>query len=159
MPKACRHLALLAAIATLASAADRKSWNQIRYIGGTVPIKASPYDWNTTLALSANPDAIVVTIAPASVFSGHQQTLRLKPSAISAVIGPGAWQRVADVQGAQLPPKPRTLFGLLRNGPLLAILYQGDDGKPGAILLESPFTSQIADLLERVMGKPVEFTR
>src|ERR1022692_603151 len=79
MRRGFRYLLVLAAIGALCSAAERKSWNKVQYIGGTLPIKASPYDWTTTVTITSNPDSVVVVIAPASVF-GHQQTVRLKPS-------------------------------------------------------------------------------
>jgi hypothetical protein len=160
MPKAVRYLAVLIAMGAVCAAAERRSWNQVRYVGGTVSIKASPYDWNTTVAVTEKPPMLTITIAPASVFSGRQQTLRLAPSRITrAVWGPGAWQRVADVPGVQLPPKPRTLFGLLRRSDYLGILYQGDDGKPRALLFETYFAYAIADALEAMTGKPAEFVK
>ena len=149
----------MAAIGSLCSAAERKSWTKIRYVGGTIPTKSSPYDWNTTLTITSNPDTIVLVIVPSSVFA-HQQTVRLKPSQITSVVaGPGAWQRVADVAGAQLPSKRPTLFGLLLNYSFLAILYEGDDGKPAAVLLDSFFLSQVSRVLEVMTGKPTEYTK
>jgi hypothetical protein len=153
-------LLVVAAIGALCSAGERKSWNKVRYVGGTLPIKASPYDWNTTVTVTSNPDTVVVVIAPSSVF-GHQQTLRLKPSQITSVVsGAGAWERVAEVAGAQLPSKPPTLFGLLLDPyAFMAILYQGDDGKPGAILLDSYVLYQIGRVLEAMTGKPLEYAK
>jgi hypothetical protein len=160
MPRAFRYLLVIAAIAALCSAAERRAWNKVQYIGGTLPIKTSPYDWNTTVTISSNPDTVLLVIAPASVF-GHQQTVRLKPSQITAVVcGSGAWQRVADVGGAQLPSKRPTLFGLLLDYSLVAILYQSDDGKPAAILLNAPFDSSgIGRILEAVTGRPTEYAK
>jgi hypothetical protein len=160
MPGAFRYLAMLVAIGALAPAAERRSWNHVRYIGGTVSIKASPYDWNTTVTLTTNPETIVLAISPGSVFGGHQQTLRIKGPALTAVVcGPGAWQRVADVPGAQLPAKPHTLFGLLERDLFLGILYQGDDGKPCAVLLDSYLSVLIAKAIETVTGKTVEYVK
>src|SRR5215471_2630072 len=97
--------------------ADRKSWNKVRYVGGTVGIKTSPYDWNTTISVTVNPDTIVISIAPAKMFSA-QQTVRIKPSQIDALLfGPGAWKRVAELSGAQMPSKTPGLFGLLEHRP------------------------------------------
>jgi len=160
MPKALRYLLVLAAIAALCSAAERRAWNKVQYIGGTLPIKTSPYDWNTTVTIGSNPDTITLVIAPASVF-GHQQNVRLKPSQITAVVcSPRAWQRVADVSGSQLPSKRPTLFGMLLDYSLVAILYQTDDGKPAAILLNAPFDSSgIGRILEAVTGKPTEYSK
>ncbi len=160
MRKALRCLLVIAAIGSLCFAADRKSWKRVQYVGGTIPIKASPYDWNTTVTITSNPDTVVLVIAPESVF-GHQQTVRLKPSQITSVIcGPGAWQRVADVSGVHLPSKRPALFGLLLNFAFVGILYQGDDGKPAAILLNSPYVSgQIGRILEALTGKPTEYAK
>ena len=159
MRRALRYFLVIAAMGSLCFAAERKSWNKVRYVGGTNPIKASPYDWNTTVTITSNPDTVVLVIAPASVF-GHQQTLRLKPSQITSVVsGPGAWQRVADVSGAQLPSKPPTLFGLLLDHAFMAILYQSDDGKPAAILLDSYVAGQIGRVLEALIGKPLEYAK
>lgn len=159
MRRALRYLLLIAAIGSLCSATERKSWNKVRYVGGTIPIKASPYDWNTTLTITSNPDTLELVIAPASVF-GHRQTVRLKPSQItSLILGPGAWQRIAEVSGAQLPPKPPTLFGLLLDHAFMGIIYQGEDGKPAAILLDSYAVGQIARVLEAMTGRPTEFAK
>jgi hypothetical protein len=160
MPRAFGYLLAIAAIGALCSAAERRSWNKVQYIGGTIPIKTSPYDWNTTVTITSNPDSVVLVIAPASL-SGHRQTVRLKPSQIAAVVsGPGAWQRVADVRGAQLPSKRPTLFGLLLEYPLAGILFQSDDGKPAAVLLNAPSDSSgILRALEIVTGKPTEYAK
>ncbi|MGB9457869.1 MAG: hypothetical protein WCB12_17605 [Bryobacteraceae bacterium] len=151
---------MVTAIGALCSAAERKSWNKVQYIGGTLPIKTSPYDWNTTVTITSNPDSVVLTIAPSSVF-GHQQTVRIKPSQITAVVsGPGAWQRVADVSGSHLPSKRPTLFGLLLDYAFIGILYQNDDGKPAAILLNSVYaSSQIGRVLEALTGKPLVYAK
>jgi hypothetical protein len=84
--------------------------------------------------------------------------VRLKPSQITAVIcGSRAWQRVADVAGSQLPSKRPTLFGLLLDYSLVGILYQSDDGKPAAILLNALDSSSIGRILEAVTGRPTEY--
>jgi hypothetical protein len=156
MRRALGYFLLMAAIGSLCSAEERKSWNKVRYVGGTVPIKASPYDWNTILTITSNPDTVELVIAPSSVF-GRQQIVRLKPSQITSVVaGPGAWDRVAGVGGAQLPSKPPTLFGLLLDHSFLGILYQDVDGKPAAVLLESLSLGQIGRVLEALTGKPME---
>ena len=149
----------MAVIAAASQAAERKSWSKVRYVGGTIEVKASPYDWNTVLTITSKPDEVALSIAPASVF-GHRQTVRLKPSQITSVVsGPGAWQRVADVPGAELPSKPPALFGLLLNHAFLGILYRGDDGKAASMLLDSPYSAQILRLLEAVTGKPLEYVK
>ncbi|MFZ0937290.1 MAG: hypothetical protein WB579_08170 [Bryobacteraceae bacterium] len=150
----------MTAIGLLTSAAERRSWNKVQYIGGTLPIKTSPYDWNTTVTITSNPDRVVLTIAPSSVF-GHQLTERVKPSQITAVVsGPGAWQRVADVSGAHLPSKRPTLFGMLLDYAFVGIIYRRDDDKPAAVLLNSVTASaQICRILEALTGKPTEYAK
>jgi hypothetical protein len=136
------------------SSAERKSWNQIRYVGGTVPIKTSRYDWNTTLTVTA--DAIVVEIAPATVFAARK-TVRIKPSQIvSLSANEAAWQHVAAVDGAQLPAKHPTLFGILADFEFLGLVYETDDGKRAAMLLDSNLSGPILQVLTKVTGKPIE---
>jgi hypothetical protein len=125
-------------------------------VGGTVPIKTSRYDWNTTLTVSLNPDSIVFAIAPAKAFA-TLQTVRIKPSQVSSLIfGPTAWRRVAEVAGAQLPSKTPTLFGLMEYHSFLGIVYRGDDGKPAAILLDTYSSWQILSVLKELTGKEIE---
>jgi hypothetical protein len=134
--------------------AERKSWSKVRYVGGTIPVKASRYDWNTTL--TANKDSIVVVIAPAVVFT-PQQTVRIKPSQVTSLsFGETAWRRVGEVNGAQLPTKAPALFGLLGDRGFFGIVYQTDDGKPAAILLDSLFTWRILGALKELTGKTIE---
>ena len=143
MRRALAYFLVAAAMGGISPAAERKSWNRIQYVGGTPPMKADSYDWDTTVTIRSNPDAMELSVAPSSVF-GHPQTFRLKASQITGVVyGPGAWQQAADVPGVQLPAKPHGLFGLLNRRYMLisklytfvAILYDGDNGKPAAILL------------------------
>jgi len=95
MRRALTYLVVAAALCTQGIAAEHKTWNRIRYVGGTIPVKASPYDWNTTLTVTANPDMIILSIAPSSVFA-HKQTVRIQPSQVSSLLnGSGAWERVA----------------------------------------------------------------
>lgn len=119
-------------------------------------MKTSAYDWNTTLTVSVNPDSIVLEIAPASVFSA-KQTVRMKPSQVTSLsAGRAAWRRVAEVSGAQLPAKPPTLFGILMDFGFLGIVYQTDDGKSAAILLDSYFSWQMLRVLKAATGKEIE---
>jgi hypothetical protein len=159
MRRALQVVFVLAAIGAICSAAERKSWNRVRYVGGTIAIRASPYDWNTTVTVTANPGTITLVIAPASVF-GHGQTVRFQASQIAAVLsGPGAWQRVAEVAGAEMPSKPPTLFGMLQRHAFLGILYRGDDGKPAAVLLDTFLSFQISRYIEALTGKPTEYVK
>jgi hypothetical protein len=148
---------VIVAVCTPVSGAERKSWSKIRYVGGTIPVKASRYDWNTTLTVSLNPDSIVLAIAPAKAFA-TLQTVRIKPSQISSLsIGPAAWRRVGEIGGAQLPSKTPSLFGFMDHPGYLGIVYRGDDGKPAAILLDTPFFSwNILSVLRELTGMEIE---
>jgi hypothetical protein len=136
--------------------ADRKSWNKIRYIGGTVSIKTSPYDWNTTLTVTLQSPSITVSIAPASLFS-PKQTLHIAPSrVVSLSAGPAAWRVVGEIKGALLPARTPALFGLLQDNGSLGIVYQTDDGKSGGMLLETHLIWQILPVLKSITGKTIE---
>jgi len=140
------------------AAAERQSWNKIRYIGGTVPVEASRYDWNTTLTFTQKPESVVIVIAPAKIFHAGE-TIRFKPAqVVSLSAGPAAWRRVADVPGAHLPDKPPSLFGLLQDYALMGIVYDKEDGTRGAILLETQFSWRILPVLSKLSGKPIEAT-
>jgi len=170
MRRALAYIVVAAALAGL-SAAEPKSWNKLRYAGGTLPIKSSSYDWDTTVTISSSPDRVKVVVAASSPF-GRQETLTLQPSQISSVIhGPGARQHVADVSGAVLPPKPHGLFGLLNRRPLLigdadtflAILFQSEDGKAAAMLLEcdggTHTGTSLGQALAKLAGKPLVYAK
>jgi hypothetical protein len=156
---ALTYLLLTAAVCKPSVAAERTSWNRIQYAGGTIQIKTNPYDWNTTL--TATSDSIVIVIAPAKLFS-PQQTVRMKPGQVRLLSsGQAAWRRVGEVNGAQLPasqfPVSRpSLFGLRTLHGFMGIVYEADDGKPGALLLDSEFNVKILQLLKKVTGKSVE---
>src|SRR5579871_3527738 len=147
---------LEAALCAPAEAAERRSWNKVRYLGGTIEMTASRYDWNAKITVSTQPDSIVLVIYPAKVFTS-EQTIRIAPDHVLSLSGgPVAWQRLADIQGAHLPPKPPALFGLLQNYQLMAIVYDSGDGKRSAVLLESLFTWQILPILKKLTGKPID---
>jgi len=154
MPQALTFIVLTTLVYQPCAAAEHKTWNQIQYVGGTVPIKASRYDFNTTLSLTA--DAIVVEIAPATVFQS-KKTVRIPTSQVlSLSSNDAAWQRVAAVDGAKLPAKPPTLFGVLLNNNFLGLVYQQDDGRKGAMLLDSISSPIILRVLSKLTGKPIE---
>jgi hypothetical protein len=135
--------------------ADRKSWNRIRYVGGTIPIKVSPYDWNTTLTVNMQPPAIVVEIAPASVFTA-KKTVHIAAAQITSLSeGAAAWRSVAAVPGAVLPAKSPALFGLLQESGYIGIVFQAG-GKPASMLLDTLLGWQVLPVLKQLTGKPVE---
>lgn len=149
-------LFVASALCGTAAAEERKSWSKIRYVGGTLPVKSSPYDFNTVLTVTANPDTLTVVIAPAKAFA-QLQTLRIKPSQIvSFGYGSTAWRLVSEVSGSQLPARRPALFGLLEDHGFLGIVYQADDGRRCAILLDSYYSMRILFVLRALTGKEIE---
>jgi hypothetical protein len=154
MRRAVTYILVGLALGASSTAAEKRSWNKIRYVGGTVAIKTSPFDWNVKLSVSAN-GVIVVTIAPAQIFSA-EQTVRIKASqVVSLSSGLAAWRTVGEVSGVQLPVKPPSLFGVLQGYSLAGITYTTDDGKRGALLLDSQYNWQILLALKEVSGKEI----
>jgi hypothetical protein len=152
------QLALLLAMACpVVRTAPRTSWNRVYYAGGTVQIKTSPYDWNTTLTVT--PDAITAVISPGSIF-GSSQTIRIKPSQVVAIwYDAAAWVHAAEVPGARVPAKPPSLFGLMMDSvdyASFAIIYETPDGKRGVLLFESAYSGAILNILKDVTGKTAE---
>jgi hypothetical protein len=128
------------------------TWSKIRYRGGTVEAKVNPYDWNTRLTVTADSIAFVFGAKP----------FRLKPSqVISLSHGVEAQRKVAklvDAIALTLTFSPLGLFGLLKARPdhLIGIVYQTEDGKQGAILLETDYYQLVLGALENVTGKRAE---
>jgi hypothetical protein len=135
-----------------AEGAPRNVWNKIRYRGGTADAKVDSWDWNTTLTVKA--DEIVVFFLP-------RTTVRIKPSQVESIsYGQEAHRRVGDIVALSLVLGPFALFGLLRHTQdhLVGIVYHTDDGKRGAILLETPMYWEILKTLKAVTGKPVDIS-
>jgi hypothetical protein len=135
-----------------AAASPRNSWNKIRYRGGTVAAKVDSWDWNTTLTI--NPDDIIVFCAP-------RTTIHIKPAQVDSIsYGQEAHKRVGDIVALSLVLGPLALFGLLNHPKdnLVGIVYHTDDGKRGAILLETPSYWEILHSLKAATGKPVDVT-
>jgi hypothetical protein len=150
-----RRIFAVAAIVSLAWAqatgADRApSWNKIHYLGGTVKAKVDRWDWNTTLTIRDGEIELV--------FNPHT-TLRLKPSQVRSIsYGQEAHRKVEDIVALGLVFPPLALFGVLHASKeqLVGIVYDTEDGKMGAVLLESPQFFAILQALTRVTGKTVE---
>jgi hypothetical protein len=135
-----------------AIAGPRNSWNKIRYRGGTIVAKVDSWDWDTTLIV--NPDEIVVFVSP-------RNTLRIRQNQVDSLsYGQEAHRRVGDVVALSLIFGPFALFGLLHHPQdhLVGIVYHTDDGKRGAILLETPFYNDILKALKSATGKPVDYS-
>src|SRR5437660_12050339 len=108
MRLALTYIVVGAVLCAPAAGADRLTWTKIRYVGGTVDIKTRPDDWNAKLTVSANPDLITISIAPAKLFTPMQR-IRIKPvQVIGLCQGPGSWARGGGVSGAHRPPEPPT---------------------------------------------------
>jgi len=132
--------------------AEGNSWNKIRYSGGTVEAKVNPFDYNTTLTVTA--DQIVLVFA-------HRQTLRMKPQQVTALsYGQEASRRVADMVALSVVASPLALFGLLHKSKFhfIGIEFRGEGGKPGAVLLEADKSNYraILEVLHAVTGQPVK---
>ncbi len=145
-------IALVSLMGTSCLEAAGNSWNKLRYSGGTVEAKVNPFDWNTTLTVT--PDAITL------VFSGRR-TVGIKPTDVTGLsYGQEAHRRVADLVALSAVATPLVLFGLLHQSKVhfIGIEYRGEDGKPGAVLLEADKNNYraILQVLSSITGKPVK---
>lgn len=143
---------MLALVLPTQSQGQPNTWKKLRYSGGTVPAKVDPFDWNTTITVS--PSQIELQL-------GRRDTLKLKPAQITRLsYGKKAHRRVADMVALSVVATPIALFGLLYKSKthLIGIEYNGDDGKPGALLLEADKNNyrDILQVMTAVTGKPVE---
>jgi hypothetical protein len=151
-PKRIVALAVLASQLLWADG-NGNSWNKIRYSGGTVAAKVNPYDWNTTLTVTA--DSITLVFAA-------RTTLKLAPSQVTALsYGEEAHRRVADMVALSVVlVNPLVLFGILHKSKnhFVGIEFRGDDGKTGAVLLEADKNNYraILHVLSAVTGKAVQ---
>ncbi|MBY0506734.1 MAG: hypothetical protein K2X03_22635 [Bryobacteraceae bacterium] len=139
---------LLAAAPRLAA---QNSWSRVRYVGGTVPAKVNPYDWNTRLTITA--DAIEL------LFAGRDR-LRIAPASVTVMTyGQKAQRRVADMLALSVIATPLALFGILHKSRdhSLSLEFQ-QDGKPAAMLFELDKSSYRAIILAltTVTGKKVD---
>ncbi len=150
MRRAVALLVLLALSWPDVFGAPRISWNKIRYRGGSVKVKLDQWDWNTAITVTGDEIALD--------FSGRA-TLKIKPWQVRSIsFGEEAKRRVEDVVALTLLVGPFGLFGLLHKtrDELVGIVYDTDNGKQGAVLLESPFAASILVALSSVTGKAVE---
>ncbi|MFB3779564.1 MAG: hypothetical protein ACE141_18235 [Bryobacteraceae bacterium] len=145
-------IVLFSLIASTPVAAGGNSWNRLRYSGGTVEAKVNPFDWNTTLTVT--PDGLSL------VFSGRK-TVRIQASDVTGLsYGQEARRRVADLVALSVIATPLVLFGLLHQSQVhfVGIEFRGEDGKPGAVLLEADKGNYraILQVLGSVTGQPVK---
>jgi hypothetical protein len=156
MRRALTFLLISAITAQTAVAAQRSTWNKIRYVGGSENVKAERYDWNTTVTMTKQPPLISIDVAPPTVFASGLK-LRLTPEMIVSISdGAAAWRRVSETPGCRVPPKTPSLFGLLNHATYLGIVYETAPGKRSAILLESVATPEILEALHILTGKTIE---
>jgi len=129
------------------------SWNKIRFLGGTIQVKVERFDWNTTLTVK--PDALILVFAA-------RQTVRIKPAQVTSIsYGAEAIKRVTEVLSARKSAVPQSLPRPANpSDHCVGIVYQAEDGTPGAILLE-PLKAICLDILQAlkfVTGKPIEMS-
>jgi hypothetical protein len=85
--------------------------------------------------------------------------VRIAPSKVRSLsYGQEAKRRVENVVALSMLLGPFGLFGLMHKtkDELVGIVYDTDDGKQGAVLLESPFALAILGALSTVTGKAIE---
>ena len=125
-------------------------------------VSASPLDVN----LGHNGQALLPMMSASIVTSSRARIeprvkLRIKPGQVDSIsYGEEAHKRVGDIVALSLVLGPFALFGLLRHTPdhLVGIVYHTDDGKRGAVLLETPSYWAILQVLKTVTGKTVDLT-
>jgi hypothetical protein len=86
-------------------------------------------------------------------------TVRIKPSQVRSIsYGQEAHRRVENIVALGVLVGPFALFGLLHvsKDQLVGIVYDTDDGKEGAVLLETPLAMTILKALKEVSGKPID---
>jgi hypothetical protein len=145
-------LMALAMAASQAMCAPGNFWNRLRYSGGTVQAKVNPFDWNTSLKVTADDIELVMA---------YRRKVRIRtPEVTRLSYGREAYRRVADMVALSLVFTPLTLFGLLHESKIhfIGIEYKDEDGKPSALLLEAHKDDYKAMLqaLKVATGKPVE---
>jgi hypothetical protein len=132
--------------------AVNKSWNKIRYQGGTVEAKVNPFDWNTTLTLSSTTIEIV--------FAGRKTVTIDARRVIALTSGTKAYHRVADMLPFSHISTPVPLFGMIQVGKdhLIGIEFKNLDGSKGSVLLLIQKNSQrdLLQALSTLTGKPVD---
>jgi len=158
MPRSTQVAAIFAAVVTAtgwaqqAPASRGHTWNKIRYRGGTIETKVNPYDWNTTSSVSPDSIAFVFGAKPFGIKPAQVVSLSLGAEARRKVT------RAVEALAMTMVGNPLGLFGLLkaRQDHLIGIVYQTEDGKQGAVLLETDHYRAILFTLEAVTGKHVE---
>lgn len=156
MKKRTTRRAIAVALAGLlvagVASAEVKSWNKIRYQGGTVEAKVNPFDWNTTLTLRQGELELV--------FAGRKRVVIPVADVMTVSYGQKAYRRVADMAVLSVFATPVALFGLLHKSKdhIVSVEYRMPDGKTGAVLL-TVHKDQYEGLLRALQaatGKPVE---
>jgi hypothetical protein len=156
MKRKTTRRAIAAALAGLLVAgvgsAQVKSWNKIRYQGGTVEAKVNPFDWNTTLTLRQGELELL--------FAGRKRVVIPVADVGRLSYGQKAYRRVADMAVLSVFATPVALFGLLHKSKdhIVSIEYKMPDGNTGAVLL-TVHKDQYEGLLRALQaatGKPVE---
>jgi len=144
--------ALLVSVLTQTAHGAETSWNKIRYQGGTVEVKVNPFDWNTTLRVSAS--SIMID------FASLKQITIDAHDVISLSHGETAYHRVVDMLASSPVSRPVPLFGIIHAGKdhLVGIEFKNQDGSRGGVLLLVHKDSYRALLqaVSELTNKPIE---
>ncbi len=131
-----------------------RSWNKIRYQGGTVQVKVNPFDWNTTLKL--NGDVIELN------FAGRKTITIASHDVIAVTEGEAAYRRISGLVALKGNPRPVPLFGVLHSDQdhLIGLEFRNADGVQGVVLLliRKDDWNEVLQTLSALSGKPIKET-
>lgn len=134
------------------AAATDRSWNKIRYQGGTVDVKVNPFDWNTTLRISGAQIELN--------FSGRRKITIEGRSVTVLSRGEIAYRRISDLISGGGSSRPVPLFGILQSDRdhLIGLEFNSSDGSHSAVLLmiQRDSFSEVLGALSEVTGQPVK---
>jgi hypothetical protein len=135
-------------------AAGDRSWNKIRYQGGTVDVKVNPFDWNTTLRISGPQIELN--------FSGRRKITIEGRSVTVLSRGDIAYRRIIDLISGNGSSRPVPLFGLLQSDRdhLIGVEFKSSNGSHSAVLLliQRDSYKEVLGALSEVTGQPVKET-
>ncbi len=134
------------------AAATDRSWNRIRYQGGTVDVKLNPFDWNTTLRISGPQIELN--------FSGRKKITIEGRSVTVLSRGDIAYRRIIDLISRNGSSRPVPLFGILQTDRdhLIGLEFNSADGSHSAVLLmiQRDSYNEVLGALSEVTGQPVK---
>ena len=137
---------------THSAIASDRSWNKIRYQGGTIDVKVNPFDWNTALRISATQIELV--------FAGRKKVTIEARNVLALTYGEAAYRRIVDALAPGGASQPLPLFGIVHMGKdhLVGIEFRGPDNLHGAVLLmvHKDSDRELLRALSELTDKPVE---